>query len=365
MSNNLFKPGFFILQWHITERCNWRCKHCYQESYTTPEMSLEMLGKALNQYVNLVKKWRIPRNHARINITGGEPFLREDFFQFLGKVYKLSEYFRLGIMSNGSLLTKENAKILKLLGVRNFQVSLEGMEKTNDEIRGRGTFRKVLKAIEILAWAGIPTRVSVSLCKKNRSEIKELAKTLTPLGVKTIGARRIVPWGSGIQFKDEILEPYELREFYKELEEINKTMVKNGYELRVMGGCENGVFNDEISAPGLMSFNHCGVVDGRILVLLPNGDVLPCRRLPIKIGNLYKKSLEEIYYSPLYEKLRNEKDFPKECNSCSNFKNCFGGARCVTYAMTGKTAPDVQCWKLFDNLEEATHKIKSNKQYDW
>lgn len=358
MPNNLFKLKSLTLQWHITERCNWRCKHCYQESYTTPEMNLEMLGKVLNQYVDLVKKWQIPKNHATINITGGEPMIREDFFQFLGKIYKLSGYFRLGILSNGSFLTKENVKILKLLGVSSFQVSLEGMEKTNDEIRGRGSFKKILKAIEILVWAGIPAKVSVSLSKKNRPEMKKLAETLAPLGVETIGARRIVPWGSGVRFKDEILEPHELRKLYKELEEINKTMIKNNYKLRVGGGCENGIFNDEISAAGLMTFRYCGVVDGRIIVLLPNGDVLPCRRLPVKIGNLYEKSLEEIYYSPLYEDWRNKNDLTKECRLCSNFENCFGGAKCVTYAMTGKTAPDIQCWKLFNNLEEAINKIK-------
>ena len=357
MPNNLFRPKLLIFQWHITERCNWRCKHCYQESYATPEMDLEKMQDILNQYVDLVKKWQIPRQHARIQITGGEPMLREDFFQFLGKVYKLSEYFRLAIMSNGSLLTKENAKILKLFGIQSFQVSLEGMEKTNDEIRGKGSFKKILKAIEILLWAGIPARVSVTLTKKNRPEIKELAGILVPLGVKSMGVRRIVPWGAGAQLKNEVLEPSKLRMLYKELEEINRTMIKNGYELRVGGGCENGIFNDEISGPGLMTFNHCGVADGRVLVVLPNGDVLPCRRLPIKIGNLYEKSLEEIYYSPLYENWRNKKDLTKECHACSNFENCLGGAKCVTYAMTGKTAPDVQCWKLFDNLEEAINKV--------
>lgn len=235
------------------------------------------------------------------------------------------------------------------------------MEKTNDEIRGKGSFQKVLKAIEILVGVGIMPRVSVTLSKKNRPEIKELAKTLAPLGVKTIGARRIVPWGSGVQFKDDVLEPYELRAFYKEVEEINKTMIKNGYELKVEGGCESGIFNDEISGPDLMNFGYCAVADGRVLVILPNGDAYPCRRLPIKIGNLYEKPLEEIYYSPLYDALRNQKDLTKECHSCSNFKNCLGGAKCVTYAMTDKTAPDVQCWKLFNNLEEAINKIKSVK----
>jgi radical SAM protein with 4Fe4S-binding SPASM domain len=73
----------------------------------------------------------------------------------------------------------------------------------------------------------------------------------------------------------------------------------------------------------------------------------PCRRLPIKIGNLYEKTLEEIYYSPLYERFRRQEDIDSECRSCSNFHHCFGGAKCVTLALTGKTTPDVQCWKFY------------------
>jgi len=357
---NLFQPKSLILQWHVTERCNWRCKHCYQESYTTPEMNLEKMQDILDQYVALLKKWQIPQNHARLQITGGEPFVRRDFLQFLGKVYKVSPYFKWTIMSNGSFLTKDIVKILKSFGINSFQVSMEGLEKTNDEIRGpgmKGSFQKILKAIELLTWSDIPARVSLTLTRKNRPEIRELSNILAPLGARSLGVRRIVPWGSGAQLKEFVLEPHELRTLYKEIEEINKEMIEKNYKLRVGGGCENAVFNDEISAPGLMTFNHCGVVDGRVIIVLPNGDVLPCRRLPIKIGNLYEKPLEEIYYNPLYESWWNKEDITQECRSCSNYNNCFGGAKCVTYAMTGKTAPDVQCWKLFSNLNEAVKKI--------
>lgn len=361
-ANSLFQPESFILQWHITERCNWRCKHCYQESYTTPEMDFEMIKNVLNQFVHLLKKWRIPKERARIQITGGEPFIRQDFLPFLGKVYELSDGFHTTIMSNGSFLTKEIVKTLKLFGIEKFQVSLEGLEKTNDEIRGKGSFEKTLKALELLAWAGIDNiRVSFTLTKKNLPEIKELAGILAPLSVSSLGLRRIVPWGAGAQLKKEVLEPQELRVVYKEIEEINKTMIQKKYGLRLAGGCENGIFNDEISAPDLMSYNFCGIIRGRILTILPNADVLACRRLPIKLGNLYEKSLEEIYYSPLYEEWRSQKDLTAECRSCSNFANCFGGAKCVTYAMTAKTSPDVQCWKLFKNLGEAIDKINKTK----
>ena len=119
-----FQLTSLVLQWHITERCNWRCKHCYQENYETPEMNIGQMEKVIVQYVALVKKWKLPKHRARIQITGGEPFLREDFFLFLEEIKKYSDYFNWGIMSNGSLLTEDIVKRLKVLGIDFFQVSL-------------------------------------------------------------------------------------------------------------------------------------------------------------------------------------------------------------------------------------------------
>ena len=360
MKKDPFQPKSLILQWHITERCNWRCKHCYQERYNTPEMNLGKMEDVLNQYVALIKKWYLPRQAAKIQITGGEPFIREDFLQFLERVHEHSRFLNWTIMSNGSYLTRDIIKELKSLEINGFQVSIEGLEKTNDEIRGLGSFQKILKAIELLNQAKIIVKVSFTLTKKNYQEIKELAEILAPLNVKFLAVRRIAPFGlSGSQFKNFLLEPLELREVYRQIEEINRQMREKEYSLRVIGGCENAIFDDEISAPDLMGYERCAILDGRVIIVMPDGEALVCRRCPIKIGNLYEKSLEEIYYSQSYEFLRNKKDVPIECYLCSNFSNCLGGAKCVTYALTGKTAPDVQCWKLFKNLEEAVNYVKS------
>ncbi len=312
------------------------------------------------QFAALVKKWKLPKRHARVHITGGEPLLRKDFFSFLEKVKKYSDNFYWSIMSNGSLLTEDTVKKLKELGIFSFQVSLEGVEKTNDEIRGQGSFQKVLGAIRLLNSAKIPPVVSLTLTKNNFREIHGLARTLAPLGVHRLGVRRVVPFGSHkSQIKNLVLDPQELRAAYHEIEKINKELKEKKSALRLTGGCENAVFNDEISSFDLMSFGGCGVNEGRILTLMPDGDVLICRRFPVKIGNILEKSLEEIYYSPLYENFRGENaDAPLECYACPNVKSCLGGAKCVTYALTGKTAPDVQCWKLFGSLNESVSYVK-------
>ncbi len=369
MEKSLFRPKSFTLQWHVTERCNWRCTHCYQEDYTTPEMNLQEMEDVLNQYVALIKKWRLSKRQAKIQITGGEPFIRKNFLSFLKMIHQRSKYFHWTIMSNGSLLTKDIVKELKFLGIQRLQLSLEGLEKTNDKIRGKGSFQKIFKAIKLLDWAGIPIGISLTLSKQNYQEIKELAKILASLNVRkiTLSIRRIAPFGlGGSCLKNFLLEPLQLQELYREIEKINIEMMrtkKRSYFFKVTAGCESAIFNDEISQRGLMNYGSCGILDGRMITLMPNGDILICRRCPIKIGNTHKKSLEQIYYSPLYENLRKKEDVPLECYTCSNLKSCFGGAKCVTYATTGKTSPDIQCWKLFTNLDEATNYIKSPRLF--
>lgn len=323
-------------------------------------MNLEKMEDVLNQYISLIKNWCLPRRSARIQITGGEPFIRKDFMHFLEKIHAHSHLLNWTIMSNGSYLTKALVKNLRLLGIDNFQVSLEGTEKANDEIRGAGSFLKALRAIELLSRANINVSVSLTLTKKNCQEIKNLADILASSGVRFFGVRRFVPLGiSGSQLKNLVLEPQELRLVYQQIEEINKQMREKKYPLRITGGCENAIFNDEISAPDLMGNERCAVADGRILTIMPDGTVLVCRRYPVIIGNLYKDDLKDIYYSKSYEALKAKKDNPIECYFCPNWGNCFGGAKCVTRALTGKTCPDVQCWKLFKNIEQSTTYIKS------
>ena len=164
-------PKSFKLQWHITERCNFRCKHCYQENYDTPEINLGQMEEILQQFVDLLKKWKIPSSLASLAITGGEPFLYKDFYPFLAKVYKYSGNYKWGLMSNGSFVDRENIKILKLFKINDFQVSLEGLEENNDKIRGKGNFQKTIEALKILIKGGIHASVSLTITKENINDI--------------------------------------------------------------------------------------------------------------------------------------------------------------------------------------------------
>ena len=333
-------PKFFKLQWHITERCNFRCSHCYQENYDTSEMSLGQMEEVLKQFVALLKKWEIPSRRAELTITGGEPFLHKDFFKLLAQIYKYSANYEWYILSNGSLLNRENVKTLKMFKIGDCQISLEGLEENNDKIRGKGSFGKVFGAIKILTERGIHTSVSLTMTKENIGDLLPLADLLAKSGVNEFRVRRLVPWGRGSQLIDSLLKPQELLAVYRKLEEAGGDFSRKGLNFKISKWCENGfLWTDQSRAA------YCAINNGEILALLPNGDILPCRHLPIKIGNIFENSLEDIFYCDKIKEMRDINKMPGYCRKyCSKFNNCFGGAKCVTYTSSGRLdIPDVQC----------------------
>ena len=362
-----FRPDSLTLQWHITERCPWRCKHCYQESYTTPEMKLDELFAVRDQFLELLDSFDPPLKKGHINITGGEPFVRTDILEFLAGIAKYKDRWTWSLLSNGAFLNKENVKYVAALGINGFQVSMEGMEEQNDAIRGKDAFRKTVNALKLLVEAGSGTRVSLTLTRKNKDEIFKMAVFLSGLGVRRLGVRRVVPWGNGEGMREFMPEPEELQRLYEEIERTNAWLIDHGHFLRVGGGCESGFFYDKVKShpktgEPLMTRNRCGVKDGRIIVVMPDGAVFPCRRFPIPLGKLSERSLADIYNSPIMSGFRNFETDPalSDCRKCVNWKNCFGGALCVNYGFAGKwKMPDVQCDRAFHSLEEAAKFAKT------
>ncbi len=115
----------FYFQWHITDRCNLRCTHCYQENYTdAKDIPLEELKVIAFKLFHTLSNWG---KKGDISITGGEPFARKDLLPFLEYLDSSEHISNIDILSNGTLLTDEIAERLnKLTKLQRFQVSLDG-----------------------------------------------------------------------------------------------------------------------------------------------------------------------------------------------------------------------------------------------
>ena len=160
MSNYLSAPNAVI--WDVTSRCNLQCRHCYVEAdaQRTEEPSTEKAIVIIDQ----LRKAKV----FRLSFSGGEPLLRNDLYELLQYA---SRFFPVEVATNGLLLTEEAAHKLKAARVSVVQMSMDGLEKTHDYLRGRkGAFNKLIKATEILKKVGIPFGVTTVIYKKNASQ---------------------------------------------------------------------------------------------------------------------------------------------------------------------------------------------------
>lgn len=144
--------NFFI---ELSRRaCNLKCKHCYIEKSAYKEekdfIGLDKIKKTLNGILSM----EMTKNLKSIYLTGGEPLLHPDFNQILRMCLLITN---VTVLTNGILINEKKARFLRKIDDENkfetiYRISLEHYEELkNDDLRGRGSFRKAICAIGSLA----------------------------------------------------------------------------------------------------------------------------------------------------------------------------------------------------------------------
>jgi len=293
------------------------------------------------------ERWNVP---LRINFTGGDPLLRKDIFSLIK--YAKEKGIAVGILGNPNHLNYETAKQLKNLGVDRYQISIDGLASTHDSLRGKnGLFEKSIQAIRILKKVRIPSVVLFTLSKVNAKDLIEVIRVVAKEGVSIFDFARLVPIGSGKKLEEEMLTPEEYRDLLLRVLEEYKELKEKG--CRTYFGRKDHLWCLLYKELGLLRFSPkdkctiwggCGI-GSNILTVLADGTVYPCRRLPIKLGNLPQNSIEEIFFdSPELNEMRKIENMQK-CKKCELIQIC-RGCPGVAYGVHGDyTAPDPQCWK--------------------
>ncbi len=321
----------FILQWHLSENCNLKCLHCYQEDHKPMCISYKKLEHIYQEFINLMDKLGM-RGH--INITGGEPLCNPHFFKILDLIKKDNKV-SFSILTNGTLIDLETAKKIKSYDPYYVQVSLEGGRKINDYIRGKGTYKKIEEGIKNLKKAGIFTSVSFTANHINYKEFPKVVRFGKRLKVDNIWSDRYIPLGGSMD-KDLTLSKEETSKY---LDIMKKERIKM-----------NKKSNTRISMNRALQFTRtndyayactCG---DTLLTVMENGDLVPCRRMPIVVGNVLVDSMYELYMNNEILKDLRKKTIPEDCKKCEHASRCRGGLKCLTYAVTGSyKLKDVGC----------------------
>ncbi len=304
----------FTLQWHITQLCDLHCKHCYDRSKRSP-MKLKQGLAILDQ----LRDFTLTRNvQAQVTFTGGNPLLYPDFVDLYQGA--ADRGFMVAVLGNPAV-RGQLEPLLHIQKPRFYQVSLEGLPAHNDAIRGAGHFDRTMTFLKLLKELGVSSMIMLTLTKDNIDQIIPLGEFLRDK-VDDFFFNRLSMVGEGANL--QLPSPQKYEQFLSKYLDAAKgnhvlglkdnliNIVKKNQGKKLFGGC-------------------CGFGCGaafNFFSVLPDGEVHACRKFPSPIGNIYEKTLSEIYDSSQAQGYRAG---CAECENCS-LKPICGGCLAVSYS---------------------------------
>ncbi len=384
-----FTPaGPFEIVWNFTYSCNLKCKHCYEDAGShRPELTTDQAFDTIDN-LSRIANVGIPA----LSFSGGEPLLRKDFFEVAEYARKKIPY--IAIATNGTLLTKDNTRRLKEVGIDYVEISLDGASKdVHEKFRGvPGCFEKTMEGIYNSVNANLDTCIATTAHKENLDEIPKLIELTQELGVRFMNFNYI-PTGRAKKHIELDLTPKErlslletigrkIVNLYSKAKEEEQTTGKTDISTdRLFSTCpqlasvvkrlaaEKGhdltVSAHYAAKKGIEAVANflggCGT--GRLYVgLEPNGDIKPCVFFPTNedtiLGNILNDNFEYIWdNNSLLWRLRTREKLETYringqtigCGKCEDKYICGGcRARAYGYFNGNLNASDIGC---IDNKE--------------
>ena len=318
------------LTWELTYACNLQCVHCLSSSGQRDERELTTAEakKVLDDLRDLQVFY--------INIGGGEPMVRRDFFELLE--YSVANGIGVKFSTNGAFIDEEKARRLAAMDYLDIQISLDGVDAvTNDAVRGEGSYDMAIRAMENLKAANFGQfKISVVVTRHNVSQLDQFKALADHYGAQ-LRITRLRPAGRGADTWHE-LHPTNAQQ-----REIYNWLLKHGEN--VLTG--DSFFHLNALGESLPGLNMCGA--GRVVCLIdPIGDVYACPFVihdEFKAGNVRDEGGFATVWkqSDLFLSLR-EPQSAGACASCGAFDACQGGCMAAKF-FTGLPldGPDPEC----------------------
>ena len=318
------------LTWELTYACNLACVHCLSSSGQRDdrELSTEQAKAVLDELAALQVFY--------INIGGGEPMIRRDFFEIVE--HSIANNIGVKFSTNGAFIDQKNAERLAAMDYLDIQISLDGTDAvTNDAVRGEGSYDTAIRAMDNLKAAGFGQfKISVVVTRHNVDQLDEFKALADSYGAQ-LRITRLRPAGRGADTWDE-LHPTNAQQ-----RQIYNWLLAHGEN--VLTG--DSFFHLNAFGESLPGLNLCGA--GRVVCLIdPIGDVYAC---PFVIHDTFKAGnvLEDGGFthvwreSDLFTELR-EPQSAGACASCGAFDACQGGCMAAKF-FTGLPldGPDPEC----------------------
>lgn len=288
----------------ITHHCNYRCQHCYIPDFSASDgMTTERILRLLKELSEMGTLY--------LTLSGGEMFLRKDWFDIAARARQLG--FALRLFSNGSRINQRVADQVQQLGVE-VEITLFSMDaEVFDGITQRpGSHGKTLRGIELLREREVEVLIKTPVMTLNRAEIPRVKAYADQVGA------RFQSFASISAKKDGDPSTIDLRLSNDQLLE---------YYQGPFSGCHSGPLQRDI-----VDDEPLCAAASRFCNITSSGDVMACNILPGSGGNLNQLSFREIWEdSPWLNQVRSiRKDDLHTCKSCERLSYC---GRCHAQAL--------------------------------
>ena len=315
------KPKLYNLFWETTLRCNAKCKHCGSRAgenlNTQEELTTEEIKNALQSIAN-----KYDAKNILLNITGGEPLVREDLFEVMK--FATNFGYNWGMTTNGILINDNIIQKMKDTKMSTISISIDGMEKSHDEFRGvSGSYKKIVENIKKLNKAEFLNclQVTTVVNKANLNELEEMYNKMTELNIDSWRVVNMDPIGRANDNYNLLLDNKD----YKYLIEFIAEKRKKS-KMDVTYGCSHYLgLKYEKETRRNMFFCSTGFTTASILY---NGDIFVCpnveRKKELIQGNIKQDDFIDVWENKFQWFRDLDKLKCKECESCEDWKYCRG-----------------------------------------
>lgn len=351
-----------VVVWNVTRRCNLKCVHCYAQAKDIA-FDNELTTQAGKKLIDDLAGFGVPV----LLFSGGEPMVRPDLPELAG--YAVQMGMRAVISTNGTLITREKARILKDIGLSYVGISLDGMEAVNDRFRGvKGAYAKALDGIRNCQEAGIKVGLRFTINKANVAEIPRVFDLLEDMQIPRICFYHLVYAGRGSQLVEDDLSHAESRAAVDLIMDRTKDLHDRGKpkEVLTVDNHADGPYvylrlrreNPARAAKvlELLKMNE-GNNSGRGIGCVSwDGEVYADQFWRhYSFGNIRQRPFSTIWTDtsePLMGKLKEKKRHLKgRCATCSWLDICGGNFRVRAEAVSGDVwAPDPACYLSDDEI---------------
>ena len=306
---NIRIPFPFRIILNLTNKCNSDCLYCSNKEYLSKDLCFD----EWENFINILSAKKI----ASVILSGGEPLLYPHVYDIIDLLYKHN--IRVNIISNGILVNKIPHEFMEKITA--LQISFDG-KKYNQK------YRKISPEIPLEAMERIfATKVKVYsmtvVTKENLDDMEEIYLEVQDR-TNLCCFERVSIVGNARDHLDMQLQQEDERKFIDNIIHLQKK-----YGQTVL--CNDPIYNCFNFQENYLSGCDIGL---STLCISNNGDVLPCTRLPIVLGNIKTDNIEDIWNnSVLLNEIRSRK-LKGKCQLCKYRFGC-GGCRAAAWAKSG------------------------------